>query len=39
MATHSSALEKILAENLSLCDEKDISPGKKIFASHDVEMK
>ena len=37
MATHSSALEMILAENLSLCDNEDISP-EKVFSSHDVEM-
>ena len=32
MATHSSALEMILAENLSLCDDEDISPEK--FSLH-----
>ena len=28
MTTHSSALEMILAENLSLYDDKDVSPEK-----------
>ena len=37
MATHSSALEMILAENLSLCNDEDISP-EKFFSSYDVEM-
>ena len=37
MATHSSALEMVLAENLSLCDDEDISP-EKFLSSHDVEM-
>ena len=32
MTTHSSALEMILAENLSLYDDKDVSP--KIFPIH-----
>ena len=37
MTTHSSALEMILAENLSLWDDEDISP-EKFSSSHDVEI-
>ena len=37
MTTHSSALEMILAENLSLYDDKDVSP-ENFFYSHDVKM-
>ena len=37
MTTHSSALEIILAENLSLYDDKDVSP-EIFFSSHDVKM-
>ena len=37
MAIHSTALEMILAENLSVCDDEDISP-EKFFSSHDVEV-
>ena len=37
MTTHSSALEMILAENLSLYNDKDVSP-ENVFSSHDVKM-
>ena len=37
MTTHSSALEMILAENLSLYDDKDVSP-ETFFSSHDEKM-
>ena len=37
MTIYSTALEMILAENLSVCDDEDISP-ENFFSSHDVEV-